>query len=532
MPGKEPPPAQPGPASGAPSAEARARALSLYYKARRLERESDDESALAIYLEALAISGTGPELNARLVRIYTSPNRLEEALALQEKLVADFPQSPGALLTLSRFLEEHQNHAPGWKACAVETARQAVAKFPDSDTAVRHLVRLYLTAQERAKAQEVVEQALRSSSNGPSFWLSLSTSAREAFPLDDPATRARHFEIVSKTVERALELAGDDPTVLAEAADFYARARRADKALPLYERTAALRPGDLAARQKLGQCLRMAGRDADAAAVFEALVTVDAGDVVSHKALMSLYENTDAAKSLKHRAEVLRLEGGDPRDYAAAATELMKGNQPGEAFTLLRRGIFFNPESANLHYLLARTQDAKGDFSSALQSLAEAESIAKTRAPRLLDAAFYYSWAGVARRAGKLEEAESRYRQSIGGTPRNKPELAAPAYNDLGWLWLTGNKNLDVAGELLRTANELVKDHPPYLDSLGWFHFLKKDYSSALACLRKAAELSQPRPGPELLEHLVQAEAAAKAAGVELPPKENGERKEGAAEVK
>lgn len=511
------------PGKSAPEEEStawkRAQALSLYYKARRLENDSDDDSALAFYLQALALSGPGDGLNARLVNLYTRLGRFDEARALLEKFARDFPELPGPLLNLSEFLDQHQKHSPEWKDQSLETARQALKKFPDSASAVNHLVRLYLADQDRKKAQSVVREALKSTSTAPGFWIALSASVRNAFPLDDAATRDEHFALLSQAVERALSLARDDAGIIEAAADIYARARRSDKALPLYERSAALRPGDLEARQKLGQCLRMAGREDEAIRIFESLTAIDAGDVVSHEALTSLYETSNPAKALQHRAEVLRLDGGDPRDYASAASELLKTNLPGEALTLLKRGIFFNPQSANLHYLLARSQDAKGDFTAALESLAEAETLAKAKSPGLLDSAFYYSWAGVARKAGKLEEAESRFRQSIEKAPRGKPELAAPAYNDLGWLWLTENKNLEAAGELLKTANDLRKDYPPYLDSLGWFHFLRKDYPAALACLRKAAALSQPDPPAELLDHLRQAEAAAAtAAGIEKAP--------------
>jgi tetratricopeptide (TPR) repeat protein len=138
--------------------------------------------------------------------------------------------------------------------------------------------------------------------------------------------------------------------------------------------------------------------------------------------------------------------------------------------------------------------------------------MAKESAPKLLDSAFYYSWGTTAARAKRLEEAEARLRQSIEKAPSKEPERAAPAYNDLGFLWLSQNKNLDAAGELLHTANDLVKDHPPYQDSLGWFYFLKKDYPTALKHLRRAVKLAQPGPPQEMLEHLAEAEAAAIAA--------------------
>jgi tetratricopeptide (TPR) repeat protein len=256
----------------------------------------------------------------------------------------------------------------------------------------------------------------------------------------------------------------------------------------------------------------MANRNLEAISLFESLVRIDPGDTVSHKALVSLYEKTDPAQSLTHRAELLRLESGDPRDYAKTTTELLAAQRPTEALTLIKRGIFFNPGSAPLLYLQSRVLSEKGDHAAALDSLAEAETVARDKQPRLLDSAFYYSWASVAQRARKLDEAEARYRQSIEKAPKAQPELAAPAYNDLGYLWVTQHKNLEAAGELIRTANDLVKDHPPYLDSLGWWYFQTRDYPNALKTLRRAVELTKPNPSPELLDHLAQAEAAAAAA--------------------
>lgn len=498
-----------------PGTARRAETLTLFYRALRLEREGNPTAALPVYLQVMSFSGLTPELYGRLVDVYTALDRLDDALALSEKFAAKFSSRPEPLLNLSTFLERHAAHAPDWNSRALQAAKLAVKKFPGSAEAVHRLVRLYLAAQDRAKAQGVVETALKSRSTDAGFWLSLSTAARNAFPLDDPETREKHFAIVSRPVEKALTLAKDtDGGVLAAAADFYARTGRADQALPLYERVAVIQPGNLMARRKLGQCLRMAGRNDEAVKQFESLVAIDSGDVVAHQALVSLYEASDPSKALRHRAEVLRLEGGDPDDYAAAADELLKANLPTDALTLLKRGIFYNPKAGQLLVLLARTQDARGEFTGALKSLEEAESIGtKNSSAKWLDTGFYLQWAETSRHAGKTSDAESRYRQAIEKATREKPELAAPAYHGLGRLWLSENRNLDAAGELLRTACALVPDQPLYLDSLGWFHLLKKDWSAALSSLKKAAELSRPHPSPELLERLAQAEKAAAAAG-------------------
>lgn len=487
----------------------RAAALALYYKARRLEQETDDPSVLGLYLEAATLDPGQPTLHQRLIDLYTRNGQLNDALALLEKSVARFPKDPAPLLALARFLNQHHQEAPEQKLRALRTSEEAAAKFPGSADAVDHLVRLHLADQHREKAQSVIDQALLSPSTDPSYWLALVTPARNAYPLDDRDTYEKHFGIVSQGIEKALSLDPDRPDLQEAAGDFFARNRQPDRALALYQKVTAQRPGDLKTRQKLGQLLRMADRNLEAIALFESLVTIDPGDTVSHKALVSLHEKTNPAKALTHRATLLHLENGDPRDYGTTTTELLKAKRSTEALTLIKRGLFFHPDAASLLYLQARVLSEKGDHSAALDSLTQAEIRAKDRSPKLLDSAFYYSWATVAQRAERAEEAEARYRQSIEKAPSTEPERAAPAYNDLGYLWLTQNKNLEAAGELLRTANELVKDHPPYLDSLGWWHFQKKDYPNALKILRKAVELAQPHPPEELLEHLGKVEAAA-----------------------
>ncbi len=509
MPGFEPGAVVSPPEAVRAATSRRAAALSLFYKARRLEQEADDAQALKVYLESAALDPGHPSLNQRLVDLFTRTGRLNEALALLEKTVVRFPKDPEALLTLARFLEKHHHGAPELQLRARRTAEDAVSKFPGSTAAIHHLVRLHLADQHRDKAQGVIDAALRSSSKDPAYWLGLVTPARNAYPLDDRETYQKHFALVSTGLEKALTLAPDDPDVQEIAGDFFARNRQPARALALYEKAAATRPGDLKTRQKLGQLLRMANREEEAIRLFESLVSINPGDTVSHKALASLHEKTDPAKALTHRAELLRLESGDPRDYAATVNELLQAKRTIEALTLVKRGIFFNPNAPSLLYLQARVLSEKGDHPAALASLAEAETLAKDKQPRLLDSAFYYSWGGVAQRAGRIGEAEARYRQSIEKAPPKEPHRAAPAYNDLAYLWLTQNKNLDAAGELLRTANDLVKDHAPYLDSLGWYYFLKQDYPTALQHLRRAVELAQPDPPAELLDHLAKAEAGA-----------------------
>ena len=71
-------------------------------------------------------------------------------------------------------------------------------------------------------------------------------------------------------------------------------------------------------------------------------------------------------------------------------------------------------------------------------------------------------------------------------------------------MWLEQGLRLDKAGEFIAKANELLPDTPAYIDSLGWFHYKKGDYTTALKDLQRAESLlEQIQPeDAEILEHL------------------------------
>ena len=78
--------------------------------------------------------------------------------------------------------------------------------------------------------------------------------------------------------------------------------------------------------------------------------------------------------------------------------------------------------------------------------------------------------------------------------------------NNLGYMWLEQKKNLDQAGEFIRKANELEPKNPVYLDSLGWFHFLKGNYPEALKLLLEVKNMipKLTAQDAEIIDHIAQ----------------------------
>jgi tetratricopeptide (TPR) repeat protein len=58
---------------------------------------------------------------------------------------------------------------------------------------------------------------------------------------------------------------------------------------------------------------------------------------------------------------------------------------------------------------------------------------------------------------------------------------------------------------MIQQANELKPDNGAYLDSLGWFHYLKGDFDAAIKHLSRAEELMEDEPDSVIFEHLARA---------------------------
>ncbi len=62
-----------------------------------------------------------------------------------------------------------------------------------------------------------------------------------------------------------------------------------------------------------------------------------------------------------------------------------------------------------------------------------------------------------------LPEAEKQYQKVLGLNPH-----AAVAANNLAWLYVSSNRNLDEALQLAQTARQQLPDEPHVADTLGW----------------------------------------------------------------
>ncbi len=95
----------------------------------------------------------------------------------------------------------------------------------------------------------------------------------------------------------------------------------------------------------------------------------------------------------------------------------------------------------------------------------------------------------------RFESAEKTLREIVAETPGFPIAL-----NNLGYLLLRQNRNLDEARDLIAEAVRIEPQNSSYLDSLGWAYFKLERLSKAEFYLRKAFRINST--SPIILEHL------------------------------
>lgn len=437
----------------------RAKAMATWVKAVRVRAEQGAIAALPLFKDVMSLDPGNSALAGRVAELAAAAGQPNESRRLLEEAIQGNPASEGPAVALARFLVSRQQESVQSHAEALTLVRQLQTKFPGSAEVCGLAVRLYVNDQRREEAQNAVRQAIQHGSRSPDFWMAMTSISREAFPLDDPDTRTAHLAIVSGCMEKAAALAPENAAVLEAAADFYAQLQSQQKATAYYQRLTALQPGNLAARRKLGQCLRLTGDTAGAQRLFEELLRIDESDSVAHRALASMLgADGKPREALRHRMELLRIKGGTAGEYLKMAAQLDEAGMPDERRLTLERGIFACPQSPRLAIAYAGALHRAGRIKEATAGYEQAVLLAAKHDPDALDDTYLIARAECARDAGELETAAIHFRKAIDKTPKGKSERAVPAYCGLAMLWLQEGVKLDEARELLRLASALKKN--------------------------------------------------------------------------
>ncbi|MGI9242422.1 MAG: tetratricopeptide repeat protein [Verrucomicrobiales bacterium] len=480
--------------------ERKCEALLLYYRGSSLE-DSEVPARLDFFKRVIELDPSNIILAMETATHCAALGQFSDAQSILEECLAQNPDKRGAYLNLSRYCERYHNDDEGLRESALKYAQQAVDKFPDDYVATEHLVRLLLERENQEEAERVLEQALEREVKDGEYWLAMGNIARDVWPMRSAENRERVVAIY----ENAMRAQPEDLDTVERVAEFHRMMGNTARALQLYLAVVQRSPDRLVTRENLAELFWEAGQPEKAIAGLEALVQINPEAAEVRRKLIGMYLGLkELAKAIGHCEKIV--EGGTAgiEDFIRLAELQRFADRVGGALQTLRDATSIYPDSPQLSFSLGRLFLDLDRFNDAFRAFRTAEFQAEAELPDFLDEGFSFQYAMSAERAGDFDRAEDLFTKAIELVPEDAQEQKAKSLNYLGYMWLEREMNIDEAGEMIQQANELIPDNGAYLDSLGWFFYLKGEFDQAIEHLLRAEELMSEEPDSVIYEHLAQ----------------------------
>jgi tetratricopeptide (TPR) repeat protein len=496
------------PLAVAPALEARSNALAHYAAAKQLESEGRVRDALTHYRQVVAADPGNAELVAHTAELVLSYESREAAVRLLEQCVQTSPNDGRAYISLARFHHTYPATKDAFASdLAAKVLTEALAKLPGNIALYKEAVMMHLTRNQRADAEKVMQQAVKQPAREPEFWIETGRIAQQIWPLSHPEKKEEHRARVNPFFEKALKLAPvAREDVRLAVAQYYLLSNQLDRAAEVTEEAARLNHS-VEAKKLLVRLYQTLDREPDAITLLEEILKGAPNDVENRRLLVTIYERQESfEKAVPHAEALIQAGGGTAEDYMSLGILLLRSGRTEKALQLSQRTLALFPNNARFTFQAALAQRSLRRYEDSLRLYEKTESLAQGTSPELLNDGFYQSWADTLQSAERHDEAAKKYQRAIDLTPEGDPARAATVLNNLGYMWLEQGKNLDKAGEFIRKANELEPRNPVYLDSLGWFHYLKGNYQEALKTLLEVQSMipKLTAQDAEIIDHIAQ----------------------------
>ncbi|NLT69530.1 MAG: tetratricopeptide repeat protein [Verrucomicrobiaceae bacterium] len=486
----------------------KSRALAHYAYGRGLEVRGRTEEAVEAYRRVLENQPDQFFLARKTAYLLARSGEESEALALLEESLANNPDEPYAHISLSEFLATYQANDPAGRQRAFEVIEKAVERFPDEAAVYEHLVKLYLAANRREEARELIRDATARENKSAAYWLRLGRLAAQVWAIRESSDPAE-TEVVDALHAKALDLAAGDSGIIEQVADYYHATGRFDQAIAAYVQIITAEPDRLDLREKLARAYGGKGDEEKVISTLKEIVEIDPQNADIHKQIAGIFmRGKRFQEAIPHLQAALTITKGSATEYGALGRMMIESREFELSVEFLTEAAYHFPESPDFPFLLTFSLGNLERWEEAIEQFQATIALAKETQPQLLNEGFYFRYAAAFERLGQFEEAEEFFRKTMELIARNDPngenvEFTATVYNYLGYMWLENDMNIDEAGELIKTAADLQPESGAIADSLGWFYFKKGEFEQAREELLRAESLIEEMDAV-ILDHIGQ----------------------------
>ncbi|MDF1813072.1 MAG: tetratricopeptide repeat protein [Verrucomicrobiales bacterium] len=193
------------------------------------------------------------------------------------------------------------------------------------------------------------------------------------------------------------------------------------------------------------------------------------------------------------------------QEYMALGRLLIQTEKLDDATGLLEAGQKLYPDSMDIAFLLTFPLRYQEKWQEAVKQYESIEALAETQTPTGLNHEIYFQYGAAVERTGDIDKAAQLFQKALERIPdgSEQSEFRATVLNYLGYMWVENNKNIDVAGELIKKAAKLDPESGAIADSLGWYYFKKERYIEAMNELVRAEAMMEDRDHT-VMDHIAQ----------------------------
>ncbi|MEI6712704.1 MAG: tetratricopeptide repeat protein [Verrucomicrobiota bacterium] len=464
------------------------------------EEQGEVETALGYFQKSLDLAPGNLPLAIQLAAHYVQQQQPAEALRILKDAQQANPTASAPLVEIARIhlttLHQPDN--------ALAYAEKAYKLAPDQFPAISIFVEVCTTAKLSQKVDDIFKKTESLTIPEANFWLSAGDLFRNAYTLRSPAIPKTTLERINGLFKKALNAAPRDPRCLDRAADHYALTGQLLEAGSFYQRAQLLvkeqtQSNSPTIAMKWARTLAASEKSNLAIEMLEDLLREQPLVTTAREMAADFYiQQGQLVMALSHLRAALETDPSDHDDHVRVIQLQLRLHRAQEAAFTAKQAQKLFPDSPTISMLLAMSLTEAKHHLEAVEAFATAERLYSIAQQDALTADFYLTYGAAAERAGLLEKAATLLKKSIALNQDNPAE----ALNYLAYMWIDRSINLDEAGELVRQALTLRPNHPAYLDSLGWWHYRRGDFQSALVELRKAVDKMRREDAGEVYDHL------------------------------
>ena len=479
--------------------ERRAQALAHFATGLMLQREDDDDAGFVEFQKSLELDPENPFLALRVAQTYLNRLDTTNAIAVLESATKADPSAVEAWYGLGiayRAADQPQKAIAAWK--------QALKVDPTYANAIRYLLEVYMQQGTAADVASVVEPALKQHSKDSGYWVNLGDTLAAVLRQKPSLSSVIDRADIRQCYQKALVLAPRDVEIEARVADAYAENGEYQLAADAYAELLKSRPGNPVVLDRLWRMYSQSGQKEKAIATLEQILKRDPLRFEVYNALGDLYEDLDKTdRAISNYQQSLVLNPNQLELYLRVALYQIRLKRFSDASATLTNAREKYPTKYQVPYVVGLLQSDQKNYTNALASFADAETLAKEDPEEIKpSSAFYFAYGSAYERVGMDEKAVSMFRKAIELDPNNHN-----ACNYLGYMWADKGVHLQESLELIQKALKLEPDNGAYLDSLGWVLFQMGRYQEALPPIQRAVEMLQKEDQQDdatVLDHLAE----------------------------